>query len=81
MVCAGEEGQEGLYRDAPREGAGRWSLRSPRVCTLEMASSHLTGIRACPGLRPSRVSAWLARAHTRVCMQACQQPGGSAALR
>lgn len=51
------------------------------VCTLEMASSHLTGIRACPGLRPSRVSAWLARAHTRVCMQACQQPGGSAALR
>lgn len=31
MVCAGEEGQEGLYRDAPREGAGCWSLRSPRA--------------------------------------------------
>lgn len=85
MVCAGE-GAEWVARRAvqghPTRGCKLLvTLVSLCICALEMASSHLTGIRACPGLRPSRVSTCLARVHTRVCMQACQQPGGSAILR
>lgn len=85
MVCAGE-GAGWVARRAvqghPTRGCKLLvTLVSLCICALEMASSHLTGIRACPGLRPSRVSTCLARVHTRVCMQACQQPGGSAILR
>lgn len=81
MICAGEGA--GWARTAVQGCTGTPHERAVDHSGLPVhphLGFHLTGICACPGLRPSRVSTWLARVHTRVCMQACQQPGGSASL-